>query len=95
MSAERVITLVSLDQGGDEIAARVSLAITDDPVEVALHVDERLLDLRQVTLDLDTERLAEVVGPVRDLRPVLLRQPEQDTDDPSGIGLGELTDELH
>ena len=55
---------------------------------------ERRLDPRHLVADVDRERRAQVVGPVRDLLPVVVGQAEQHADDAGGVRLGELADEL-
>ncbi len=56
-------------QGADQVVARVGRPVGDDGLDVAGQPLERRLDPRQVLAQVDAERLAEVVGPVRDLRP--------------------------
>ena len=70
------------------------LSIPSDGADLAVETVERGLDPREVVLDADAERLAQVVGPVGELPPVVLGQAEQLAEDARGIGLGEVADEL-
>ena len=82
------------DQGADEVVARMRTAVGDHGLDVRRQPFERRLDPRQVLAHPDAEGLAEVVGPVRDLRPLLLGQAEQQAQHAGGVRLGELAHEL-
>ena len=82
-------------QGRDQISARVPEPVGDHGVDVAGQPVQGRLDPRQILLEVDPERLAQVVGPVGDLRPLVVGQTEQQTKDAGGVRLGELANELH
>ena len=68
--------------------------VGDHVVDVPGQPLQGCLDPRQVVAQVDAEGLAEVVRPVRDLRPLLVGQPEQQAQHPGGVRLGELPHEL-
>jgi len=83
-----------MEQGGDQVVAGLDRPGSDHRLHVRREPGEGLLDPRQVILDADAEGLAQVVGPVGDLLPLILRQPQQEAEDARGVRFRELGDEL-
>ncbi len=81
-------------QRGQEVVARGGPPVRDHVGEVAAEAVEGGLDAGHLRGHVGGEGGAEVVGPVRDLRPVVLVQPEEAADHPGGVRLGQLADEL-
>lgn len=91
---EPLVVALRLHERGGEVVAGLRRAVGDHRVAVGEELGQRRLDLRQLLLERDAHRQADGGRQARDLRPVLLRQTEQDRDDAGGVRLGELRDVL-